>query len=319
MEQALMECHTPPVSSVMTTVVEALRVVWRCADVSSDFSLPIECGCSPVNHQAVKEMKEVSPSLAELKWMKDELNAMQTALWSHLTSHPSCASLDPFTLCRLLPPLQSTVQSAMHRFKAALSFDPATASRASSVVDPRLSSLSSLSLVDHQLRSCRARLHLASQRPPSSTAPLLTDLDFIQRLINDVSTTCKEMEQHLNRSAASQMEEKEEPPPSLINSATDDEKRGTDDSGTDQCALMNEMQGLRRRREEQADGEGLVFEGEGQHHPHPPLHADSFSPKPFKPQPTPTPSPFALTLSMVTELKSVLSHRTPVPFHALSE
>ena len=187
---------------------------------------------------------------------------------------------------------------------------------------------SSLSLrqLSYQLRSAEVRASVAwEQSQLEAGVPLTAHLDYIQRAVQDVQRLCNELTQQHTPDG--------QPAPStaLVHPLPAAEQQPTTCDSDEQSTLISELRRARRRGQ-LADGRGAVFEGEGQ-------WGDDASDDGSEAEeragqrlerrrrladkevgtarPVASVSPFAVNLSMLRELKSVLSHCPVVHFASI--
>ena len=324
-----------------------LQLLWSCADVCSDWvEAERVAQWNSCASASVSVPPHEIPSIAELQGQLGQLELLQTSLWAELSSLASSAHVDVRLLHSTLAHLALISNDSTSRLKLALCLrDAATPSSVALPPPLPAPSASSLLRIHHRLRSAQARLLLSFQRGPPSAGGasteaaaeeqlVLSDLHYIRQAAHDVCLTCDELQRE--RSQRVQSEEKEEEAALLPStSGPDGDASSLPRAEGGQSAVLAEMRGLRRRRAAAGDGAGLLFEGEGQwrvggasdeeeeegkedssdaERRQRRLRMADATAWPLAPS---GPSFLSTRFSMVSELRSVLSHRPTRTFHTI--
>ena len=186
------------------------------------------------------------------------------------------------------------------------------------------SSLASLRQLSHQLRSAEARSSLACEQSQlDGSVSLISHIDYIQRAVHDVQRICDEL-------AEQQATDNKPSAPSLPPVPSPTEQQRTTESEAEQSSLRSVLR--RARRRQLADGQGAVFEGSGQWREKGSEGSEEgvegeeqrldrkqrmAEKKKSSTAQAGRVSQFVASLSMMRELKSVLSHRPAMQFASI--
>ena len=288
-------------------------------------------------HASTADGERAPLSIAALKERIEALTRLQATTWSLLSTASSTArplaavSVVDDTLLSLLSTsrqLQQLLDNATSVWRPHTATPTQSSSRptaeAAAAAAPASSS-SSLRRLCHQLHSAEVRSSLAcEQLQADATAPLHCHIDYIRRAAQEVQRMCDE----LSRQPAVDNEPPSIPARSQLPSSV--ESQETVD-GHEESAVLSELRRTRPRGQ-LVDGQGAVFEGEGQWKDKGCETSSDDEGREgaeqrrlarrrrmaAKPKASATPasavSMLAANLSMVRELKSVLSHRPAVSF-----
>lgn len=283
-------------------------------------------------------------SIGELKERIEALSRLRATTWSLLSaasftarSLAAVSTVDD-TLLSLLSSgrqLQQLLDNAtnMWRPHSAASAQPSSVSTAEvTAAGAAAYSFSSLRQLSHQLHSAEVRSALAcEQLQLDASASLSPHIDYIRRAAQEVQRMCDELskQQAVDHERTSSTAHFHQP-----HSSSESQESG--DGHEEQSTVLGELQRARRRGQ-CVDGQGAVFEGEGQWRE---KAGDASEEEEEEGQesaerqklerrrrmaeklkvsarPSSGMSVLAANLSMVRELKSVLSHRPAVSFASM--
>ena len=328
---------------------EVVHTLWSCADVWSELHLAarVQSAHSSSSTPSMPPEPPETPSIAQLQGLQGQVELLHSSLWAQLSSLASSARADVQLLHSTLTRLSSFSADSVSQLQLALCMhNPATSSSAQPSLSVPPASASSLLRIHHRLRSAQVRLLLSFQRGPSPSSRgkdaaagasddqrslILSDLQYIQRAVQDIRVTCSELEREMNWTKGQSEEKEDDPslhptPPSRGGADGADSLLPSADGR--QSSVLAEMLGLRRRKAAVDDGGGLLFEGEG-------LWKEGGGGSDeeessgversrrqqrmagARAQAVSGPSIIAVSCSMVNELKSVLSHRPTPTFHTV--
>ena len=285
----------------------------------------------------------VAPSIAELKLLRCQLQASQSAFLALLTADRQ--QDDGLIPSALLARLVSRLTRGNHALRSCLTLH-SRVSAATPVPESAFSSSPSasspLSVVHHRLRSARARLLLLCQRrSPTDSQLALSDLRYLRAALQEADRTCGDMQAEEQQRTAVLQQQPAEALQEMREQPWRDEEKEEDEAETQRGssgaggALLGELEALRRRRGAAAalaEGCGAVFEGDGQRREQRDGDGDDeeddsaearerrrrrLQQRPKAAALLSGPSSLSLSLSMVGELKSVLSHRPAVAFRCI--
>lgn len=294
---------------------------------------------TPLSSSVHSQGEDSAPSIGELKERAEQLSRMQSTTLSLVLSPsakpcPLPVAADVAAVlslllassrqgCQLLSNAMDTGRLHGRTSGPSLSF-----STANVTADGIASPLASFSQLSHQLRSAEVRASLACQQLQSdATVELTSHIDYIRRAVHNVQRVCDELaRQHITDSVSPS-----HPPTS--HSLPPNQPQQTAEGHDEQSTLISELQRVRRRGQ-LLSGQGALFEGEGE-------WRDAVSEESSEDEgeegagrrldtrrrmaekkATGTSasggvSHFVANLSMVRELKSVLSHRPTVHFASI--